>query len=37
MSGPDSRIKRKQLKQYSEDVVAAARTISMALGHSPRT
>lgn len=36
MSGPDSRIKRKQLKQYSVDVMEAARSISTALGYSPR-
>ncbi|MBS9721386.1 IclR family transcriptional regulator [Tianweitania sp. BSSL-BM11] len=32
MSGPDTRLKRKQLKQVSEDVREAARTISAALG-----
>ena len=36
MSGPDSRIKRKQIKQYSVDVMEAARSISTALGYSPR-
>lgn len=36
MSGPDTRIKRKQLKQFSEDVMQAARTISTALGYSPK-
>lgn len=36
MSGPDSRVKRKQLKQFSEHVVEAARDISAALGYSPR-
>jgi len=36
MSGPDTRIKRKQLKQFAEDVTEAARTISAALGYSPR-
>lgn len=35
MSGPDSRIKRKHLKQFSGDVVEAARTISTALGYRP--
>lgn len=35
VSGPDSRIKRKQLKQFAEHVVEAARSISMALGYSP--
>ncbi|RJG41217.1 IclR family transcriptional regulator [Mesorhizobium sp. DCY119] len=34
MSGPDSRIKRKQLKQFSVDVMEAARTIGIALGYS---
>lgn len=36
MSGPDSRVKRKQLKQFSEHVVEAARDISAALGYPPR-
>lgn len=36
MSGPDSRIKKKQLKLIAPQVVEAARTISMALGHLPR-
>lgn len=36
MSGPDTRIKRKQIKQYSVDVIEAARSISIALGYSPR-
>lgn len=35
MSGPDSRIKRKQLKQFSSDVMEAARTIGVALGYRP--
>jgi len=34
MSGPDSRIKRKQLKQFSVDVMEAARTIGLALGYT---
>lgn len=36
ISGPDSRLKRKELKQFSEDVREAARSISAALGHLPR-
>ena len=36
ISGPDSRLKRKDLKQYSEHVMEAARAISAALGHSAR-
>ena len=36
MSGPDSRIKRKQLKEFSIHVVDAAHTISVALGYTPR-
>ncbi|MCM2477252.1 IclR family transcriptional regulator [Rhizobium sp. CG5] len=32
MSGPDSRLKRKQIKQFSSDVMEAARTIRLALG-----
>jgi DNA-binding IclR family transcriptional regulator len=36
MSGPDSRIKRKQIKEYSAHVMDAARTIGTALGYSPR-
>jgi IclR family transcriptional regulator, acetate operon repressor len=36
MSGPDSRVKRKQLKEYAGYVVEAARTISTALGYAPR-
>ncbi|WP_103173641.1 IclR family transcriptional regulator [Paracoccus sp. SY] len=36
MSGPDSRIKRKQLKEIAPHVVAAARAISAALGYAPR-
>lgn len=35
ISGPDSRLKRKELKQFSEEVREAARTISLALGHLP--
>ena len=35
ISGPDSRLKRKELKQFSEEVRRAARSISMALGHMP--
>ena len=35
MSGPDSRIKRKQLKVIAPQVVAAAQQISAALGHLP--
>lgn len=34
MSGPDSRIKRQQIKDFSEHVVDAARSISLALGYS---
>lgn len=33
MSGPDSRIKRKQLKEIAPHVMEAARSISMALGY----
>ncbi|QYK42174.1 MAG: IclR family transcriptional regulator [Paracoccaceae bacterium] len=33
LSGPDSRVKRKQLLQYSANVMAAARAISTALGY----
>jgi hypothetical protein len=36
MSGPDSRIKRKQIKEYSVHVMEAARTIGAALGYSNR-
>ncbi|BCH27334.1 IclR family transcriptional regulator [Mesorhizobium sp. L-8-10] len=36
MSGPDSRIKRKQIKEYSVHVMEAARTIAMALGYTRR-
>ena len=36
LSGPDSRIKRKHLKQYSVDVIEAARSISTALGYTAR-
>lgn len=36
MSGPDTRIKRKQLKQIAEHVVRAGQTISRALGYLPR-
>jgi len=36
MSGPDSRIKRKQLKLFAEHVMEAARTASLALGYAPR-
>jgi DNA-binding IclR family transcriptional regulator len=36
MSGPDTRIKRKQIKQFSADVMEAASTISAALGYSGR-
>lgn len=36
MSGPDTRIKRKQLRQIAVQVVEAARDISTALGHVPR-
>ncbi|HEY4191491.1 MAG TPA: IclR family transcriptional regulator [Mesorhizobium sp.] len=36
MSGPDTRVKRKQLKDYGEDVMEAARTISSALGYVAR-
>lgn len=35
ISGPDTRLKRKELKQFSEDVREAARSISAALGHLP--
>ena len=34
MSGPDIRIKRKQIKEYSIHVMKAARNIGQALGHS---
>lgn len=34
ISGPDSRLKRKDLKQYSGHVMEAAQSISAALGHS---
>lgn len=34
MSGPDSRIRRRELKQFSRDVVEAGRVISTALGYS---
>lgn len=33
MSGPDIRVKRKQIKEYSAHVMEAARTIGLALGH----
>ncbi|MEI4472409.1 IclR family transcriptional regulator [Frigidibacter sp. MR17.24] len=36
MSGPDSRIKRKQLKELAPHVVEAARMISAALGYVPK-
>jgi DNA-binding IclR family transcriptional regulator len=36
MSGPDSRIKRKQLKEFSVRVMEAARSIEAALGRSRR-
>lgn len=36
ISGPDSRLKRRELKQFSENVVEAARSISVALGHTLR-
>lgn len=36
MSGPDSRIKRKQLREFAPYVMEAARTISVALGYAPR-
>jgi DNA-binding IclR family transcriptional regulator len=36
MSGPDSRIKRKQIKEYSVHVMEAARTIASALGYTRR-
>lgn len=36
MSGPDSRIKVKDLKQYSVHVVEAANAISATLGHAPK-
>lgn len=36
MSGPDSRVKRKQLKDYAVHVMEAAHTISTALGYSRR-
>ncbi|MGH6760866.1 MAG: IclR family transcriptional regulator [Phyllobacterium sp.] len=32
MSGPDSRLKRKQIKEFSSDVIEAARNIQTALG-----
>ena len=34
MSGPDTRVKRKQIKEYATHVMAAAREISSALGYS---
>ncbi len=34
--GPDSRIKRKQLKLFSDHVVEAARSTSLALGYSAK-
>lgn len=34
MSGPDTRVKRKQIKEYSVHVVEAARAIGAALGNS---
>jgi DNA-binding IclR family transcriptional regulator len=36
ISGPDSRLKRKELKQFSEEVRKAAQSISTMLGHRPR-
>lgn len=36
ISGPDTRLRRKEMKQFSEDVRAAARAISTALGHRPQ-
>lgn len=36
LSGPDSRVKRKQLREFSDDVMTAARTISLALGFAAR-
>ncbi|MBR0843452.1 IclR family transcriptional regulator [Bradyrhizobium liaoningense] len=36
MSGPDTRVKRKQIKEYSAHVMEAARTIGAALGYSNR-
>lgn len=36
ISGPDSRIKRKQLKAIAPLVVEAAQTVSAALGYAPR-
>lgn len=36
ISGPDSRLKRKELKQFSEEVRKAAQSISATLGHRPR-
>lgn len=36
LSGPDTRIKPRQLRQYSEAVVNAARATSQALGYTPR-
>jgi DNA-binding IclR family transcriptional regulator len=36
MSGPDTRIKRKQMKQISVHVMDAAQSISAALGYSSR-
>lgn len=35
MSGPDSRIKRKQLQAIAPHVVEAARSVSLALGYAP--
>ena len=35
MSGPDSRIKRKQIKQFSVDVMAAAQSVSKIFGFVP--
>ncbi len=34
ISGPDTRLKRKELKQHSEHVVSAAKRVSGALGHA---
>lgn len=36
ISGPDTRLKRKHLKQFSENVMEAASAISTALGHHSR-
>jgi DNA-binding IclR family transcriptional regulator len=36
MSGPDTRLKRKHIKQFSVDVIEAAHSISTALGYNAR-